>query len=335
MSTATIATLGSHSCLQILKGAKEEGFKTLAVVLPRTEKFYRGFSCIDEIIKIHFWSAFPKIEKKLLKKNAILIPHGSFVAYLGENINKNFKVSYFGNRKVLGWEGDRRKQRKWLEAAKINVPREFGRGEKIDRPVIVKFYGAQGGKEYFMTHSQEEFQRKIKDFKGRKFIVQEYVIGNPIYIHYFHSLLSGETEIMSVDKRYETNADSLGRLPLKGQKDIEIEPSFVVVGNIPLALRESMLVEALDMGERLVAASKKLIDKRGIWGPFCLETVVTPDQKFYVIEISCRIVAGTNIFVPYSPYTYFKYGEPMSTGRRIAKEIKLALGQNKLKSVLG
>jgi 5-formaminoimidazole-4-carboxamide-1-(beta)-D-ribofuranosyl 5'-monophosphate synthetase len=28
-STFTIATLGSHSALQILKGAKDEGFKTL------------------------------------------------------------------------------------------------------------------------------------------------------------------------------------------------------------------------------------------------------------------------------------------------------------------
>lgn len=128
----TMATLGSHSCLQILKGAKEEGFKTLAVVLPRLEKFYRGFPFIDEIIKIKSWKDFPKIEKKLLGKNAILIPHGSFVAYLGENINKNFKVSYFGNRKVLDWEGDRQKQRKLLEAAKINVPREFGRVKKID-----------------------------------------------------------------------------------------------------------------------------------------------------------------------------------------------------------
>lgn len=307
----------------------------MAVVLPKMEKFYRSFPFIDEIIKIPSWQDFSKIENKLVAKNVILIPHGSFVAYLGRAEHEKMKASYFGNKKVLDWEGDRRKQRKWLEAAKINVPREFGESETIDRPVIVKFYGAAGGKGYFVANSTSEFQKKIKEFKGRKFIIQEYVIGTPIYIHYFYSPFSNETEIMSIDKRYETNADSLGRLPFSSQKDIEIEPSFVVVGNIPLTLRESMMVEALEMAERLVAASKKLVDKRGIWGPFCLETVVTPDQKFYVIEISCRIVAGTNLFIPYSPYTYLKYGEPMSTGRRIAREIRLAIGKNALNTVLG
>jgi 5-formaminoimidazole-4-carboxamide-1-(beta)-D-ribofuranosyl 5'-monophosphate synthetase len=147
--------------------------------------------------------------------------------------------------------------------------------------------------------------------------------------------LTGEVEIMSIDRRYETNADSLGRIPLKSQEKLEIEPSFVVVGNIPLRLRESMLAEAQEMGERLVDASKKLIDSKGLYGPFCLETVVTPDQQFYVIEISARIVAGTNIFIPYSPYTYLKYGEPMTTGKRIAREIKLAIEQNRLEEVVG
>ncbi|MDP3733532.1 MAG: DUF1297 domain-containing protein, partial [Candidatus Daviesbacteria bacterium] len=35
-----------------------------------------------------------------------------------------------------------------------------------------------------------------------------------------------------------------------------------------------------------------------------------------------------------SPYTYLNYSEPMSTGRRIAREIKEAIKKNKLKEVL-
>ena len=50
----------------------------------------------------------------------------------------------------------------------------------------------------------------------------------------------------------------------------------------------------------------------------------TPDLRFHVIEISCRIVAGTNIFVDGSPYAALFFDEPMSTGRRIAREIKEA-----------
>src|ERR1700684_4271677 len=43
----TIATLGSHSALQILKGARDEGFKTIAIVSPDTERLYKSFAFID------------------------------------------------------------------------------------------------------------------------------------------------------------------------------------------------------------------------------------------------------------------------------------------------
>lgn len=330
----TVTTLGSHSALQILKGAKDEGFATLAITLPDRASFYQRFSFIDEILTIPTFADFPQIEKKLIQKKTIIIPHGSFVAYLGFEENKKMKVAYFGNKAVLDWEADRKKQRQWLEAAKINVPHRFKKGDRIDRPVIVKSYGARGGKGYFLAENQKEFDRKLASFSEKHFIVQEYVIGVPIYLHYFYSPLTKKLEIMSIDKRYETNVDSLGRLPLRYQRGVPIDPSFVVVGNQTLTLRESLLPEALAMGERVIIASKKLIDKRGLFGPFCLETIVTPDQKFYVIEISCRIVAGTNLFINGSPYTWLNYSEPMSTGRRIAREIKLAIKKNRTNLIL-
>lgn len=331
----TIATLGSHSCLQILKGAQEEGFKTLAITIPKMAKFYRHYPFIDEIMEISDWKDFFGLEDDLIEKNTIIIPHGSFVAYLGLEENKSVKVPTFGNKDVLDWESDRKKQREWLMESSIKVPQEFKDGSAIQSPVIVKFYGAEGGKGYFVANSREEFEKKISAFQGRPHIIQEYVIGTPIYIHYFASPLTGEVEIVSIDKRYETNVDSLGRIPLKGQEQMEIEPSFVVVGNLPLVLRESMLAEAQEMGERLVETSKKLIGKKGIYGPFCLETIVTPNQEFHVIEVSARIVAGTNISIPYSPYSYFKHGESMTTGKRIAREIKTAIEQNRLQDILG
>ena len=328
-----IATLGSHSALQILKGARDEGFKTICVVTPDRISLYNRFNFIDKIIKIPSFSDFPKIENQLVSQKAIVIPHGSFVAYLGLSANKKMKVSYFGNKKVLDWESDRLKQRLWMEKAGVPVPKRFRKAEEIDRPVMVKSYGAAGGHGYFFAKNKKEFQTRFKNFHAKEYIIQEYVIGVPLYIHYFYSPLSKKLEILSIDKRYETNVDSLGRIPSQNQQGLGIEPSFVVVGNSPLTLRESLLAEAFEMGERVVKTSQKLMDG-GIWGPFCLETIITPEQKFSIIEISCRIVAGTNLYVTGSPYSALYYDREVSTGRRIAMEIKEAIKKGKLKKIL-
>ncbi|RLF90434.1 5-formaminoimidazole-4-carboxamide-1-(beta)-D-ribofuranosyl 5'-monophosphate synthetase, partial [Thermococci archaeon] len=71
-----------------------------------------------------------------------------------------------------------------------------------------------------------------------------------------------------------------------------------------------------------------------LWGPFCLEGVFTPEMEFVVFEISARIVAGTNPFVHGSPYTWLKYDEPMSTGRRIAREISEAIEIGRIEEVV-
>lgn len=330
----TIATLGSHSALQILKGAKDEGFPTLVVTTSNRTGFYKRYHFIDEVLEVNSFSDFPKVEKTLQEKNSILIPHGSFVAYLGMDGNKSMKTSYYGNKKVLDWEADRRLQMQWLEEAGLRVPQKFSKKDVIDRPVIVKSYGAAGGTGYFVAHDQADFEKKIPHFDKDTYLVQEYVIGVPIYLHFFYSPVTDTMELLSIDRRYETNVDSLGRMPLSHQEHIQITPSFVVVGNSPLSIRESLMPEAYEMAESLVKASRKLIDARGMWGPFCLETIVTPDQKFYVIEVSCRIVAGTNLFIDGSPYAALLYDEPMSTGRRIAREIKLAIEQNTLEMLL-
>lgn len=333
-SDYTIATLGSHSSLQILHGAKQEGFKTLVITTKERENFYKRFRFIDEVMTISSFSQFGSVEDKLKDKNIILIPHGSFVAYLGSEKNKKLKLPYYGNKEVLDWEGDRSMQREWLTHARINLPKQFEDLENVDYPVIVKTYGAAGGKGYFYARDRQDFLKKVKSLETEDFIIQEYIVGVTLYIHYFHSPLTGELEIMSMDRRYETNVDSLGRIPLHGQQGIDLEPSYVVVGNSPLILRESLLPEAYAMGESVIRSSKELIDKKGLWGPFCLETVITEDQRFVAMEISCRIVAGTNIYPHGSPYSWLSYDEPMSTGRRIAREIKTAIEKKKLDLIL-
>ena len=48
----SIATLGSHCALQLLKGAKDEGFKTLLICEKKREKLYKRFRFIDELILV-------------------------------------------------------------------------------------------------------------------------------------------------------------------------------------------------------------------------------------------------------------------------------------------
>jgi len=324
----TIATLGSHSALQILKGARDEGFRTLVIALNKQISFYKRYPFIDEIIGINSFSEFPEIEEKLIDKKVIVIPHGSFVAYLGMEGNKKITLPYFGNKKVLDFEFDRFKQGDWLKRSGINTPQEYKNIKDAQFPVIIKSFGASGGKGYFLVNNRQYLKEKIKLFKNKQYIIQQYVVGVPLYIHYFYSPLTKTLEILSMDRRYETNVDALGRIPFN------VDPSYVVVGNSPLVLRESMLPEAYEMGEKVVKKSQELISSQGLFGPFCLETIITPDQKFYVIEISARIVAGTNLFIEGSPYADLLYNEPMSTGRRIAREIKITIKKNRLKEIL-
>ena len=71
----------------------------------------------------------------------------------------------------------------------------------------------------------------------------------------------------------------------------------------------------------------------GVIGPFSLETVCTDTLELVVFEISARIVAGTNPFVSTSPYSDLAY-DHMSSGRRVAREIRLAREKGRLLEVL-
>ena len=334
MAEVKIATIGSHSALQILKGAKEEGFSTVVVCMKNRVKLYKMFGVADKIIEIESMKDYYNVQEELKKENAIVIPHGSFVDIMEGSGKDKLTAKYFGNKDIIEWESDRQMERKWLKEAGLKLPEIFKKPEDIDRPVIVKFHGAKGGKGFFLAKNVEDFNEKIKNYPGEKYVIQEYIIGVPVYIHYFYSPLTKKLEVFGFDKRYESNVDSIGRISARDQLALEkVDPSYVIVGNIPLVLRESLLPKVIEMGEQAIAQSKK-ITKRGLWGPFCLETILTPEQEFLVFEISARIVAGTNPYMQGSPYSQLMYDEPMSTGRRIAREIKNAIAEDRLKEVI-
>jgi len=157
-----IATIGSHSALQILKGAKDEGFTTIAICEKHRIQPYKHFNVADEIIEVDSFKDVKKVEAQLIKENAIVIPHGTFVATFSTEEIEKLKVMYYGNKKILKWEADRVKQREWLHKSGLLQPKIFKSPEDIDRPVIIKFYGAKGGKGYFLARNAKDFHEKIK-----------------------------------------------------------------------------------------------------------------------------------------------------------------------------
>ncbi len=345
----TIAVLGSHSALQILKGAKELGFRTLAVCKNGREMVYRRFRVADEIISVDDYKDFVSkdVIDKLVEKNSILVPHGSLIAYVGvKKIEDQLKVPLFGTRGIMRWESDRQMEREWMEKARIKLPHVFTDPHDIDRLSLVKFPGARGGKDYFLARSYKSFKKrtdkltkdgKITEEDIEKVTIQEYISGVNMYVSYFYSPLKDEVELFGMDRRYESNIDGLTRISAVDQIELYGEsrfvPSYVVAGNVPLVVRESLLDKIFKMGDSVVNVSKDICPP-GMIGAFCLEAMVTDKLELKVFEISARIVAGTNPYIQGSPYSYLMYGDNMSMGKRIALEIKNAIESDQLEKIV-
>lgn len=341
----TIATLGSHTSLHILNGAKEEGFRTAIVCEKGRDVPYKRFGVADEYIMVDKFKDIVNddVQEKLKSMNSIVVPHGSFVAYAGlDRVEDDFNVPMFGNRDILRWEAERDLERSLLEENNIRIPYKYDDPSKIDRAVMVKFPGARGGRGYFVASSPEEYDKKIESMKARNWIededigmahIEEYVSGCNYCIHYFYSALNDEVELMGVDSRYESSIDGIVRMPAKDQLEVDLSPSYVITGNHPVVMRESLLPQVFDIGDKLVDAAKKLVVP-GMNGPFCMQTLVNDDLEIIVFEISARSDGGNNTFMNGSAYSYLKYGSGMSMGRRIAREIKLAIEKDELDKII-
>ncbi len=333
----SIATIASHSALQILRGAKSEGFKTI-VLCPRdrVSLYSRFLNFIDDIVLIDGMGDVCSDEaiRRLNEEGAVIVPHGSFVEYIGVEGLERLDVPIFGNRRLMIWEADQFLKMRMLERSGVKVPRVFRSPEEVDRLVIVKMHGAKGGRGYFLARSPEEVISKCKSLgiSPDECIIQEFVIGTPMYFQYFNSVVMKRLELLGCDIRYESDVDGLRRVPVPYADSLS-EPTFTVVGNIPLVVRESLLVKVFEYGEGFVRAAEELVPP-GVIGPFCLEGVCRSDLEIVIFEFSGRIVAGTNLYINGSPYSWLYFDEPMSMGRRIAREIRMAEEHGMLDKVL-
>jgi len=337
-----VATLGSHCALQVLKGAKDEGLKTLLVCEKQRESLYRRFGFIDEIILVDSFMEVldQKCNSILEKNNAVFVPHGTLIAQMSSEQIESIKIPIFGNKWILRWESDRNMKEKLMKEAQLKLPKTISSPKDINKLVIAKRHGAAGGKGYFLSTNEEDYNKKRDKLIEQGLIkgdgdlyLQEYIMGVLAYLQYFYSPLKEQLEFFGVDKRHESDIEGLARISSLQQMDMNNIPSFNVIANSPLVLRESLLNDVYSFGENFVNASKKLVPP-GMNGPFCIEGVYDADAKFTTFEFSARIVAGTNIFMDGSPYTSLLFNEPMSMGKRIAREIKEADSQNQLDKIV-
>jgi len=336
-----IATLGSHCALQVLKGAKDEGLKTILVCEKKRERLYRRFSFIDELILVDSFAEIleQRHQSVLEQNNAVLIPHGTLIAQMNSEQIESIKTPIFGNKWILRWESDRIMKEKLMREAKLPIPKSVLDSKDIDKLVIVKRHGAAGGKGYFLAANQDDYNKKRNQLisqgaisKEETLYIQEYAAGVLAYLQFFYSPLKEELEFFGADQRHESDIEGIARIPSEQQLKNNKVPSFNVIGNSPIILRESLLDEVYTMGENFVDAAKRLVAP-GMNGPFCIEGVYDENAKFTSFEFSARIVAGTNIYMDGSPYYSLLFNEPMSMGKRIAREVKTAKETNQLDKI--
>lgn len=342
----SIAVLASHSALDVLDGAKEEGFRTIAVAKKGRERAYREFPVVDKLIVLDDYKDILKIVDELRREDAVFVPNRSFAVYVGyDAIEKQFPVPIFGNRYLLKWEervGPYNYYR-LLDEAGIRRPRTF-RLDEVDRPVIVKMPEAERRVErgFFIARDRDDLLKKAKRLSEAGIIrledlenasIEELVLGAHFNANYFYSVVRRRLELHSFDRRIQSDLDGVYRLPAREQLELDPEVRYVEVGHEPATIRESLLEKVFDIGYRFVDAAKRLVPP-GVIGPFTLQFIVTPQLDLVVYDVAPRIGGGTNVYIGVGgQYSKLYWGRPISIGKRIAIEIKEAVERGMLSEI--
>ncbi len=356
----TIGVLGGHSGLDVCRGAKKHGFRTIAICQKGREKTYAkyyktredGRGCIDETIVLNKFSDItkPKVQEELRNKNTIFIHNRYFWVYFDfKDIENNFNVPIFGTRGMLKLEERDvpKNQYYLLEKAGIRFPKIVKSPKDIDRLVIVKVNEAIRGYEraFFYATNYNDYKKKAGELLNKKMItkdaldkavIEEYVIGAQVNFNYFYSVIDGELEIMGTDTRRQTNLDGLIRLPANEQLEVlkYMRPKIIETGHIAATTKESIIEKIFTLGEKFVKTTQKERPP-GIIGPFALQGAIAADtgkEEMVVFDVSMRIPGSP--LTRFTPHSGYLYGDSISYGERIAMEMGRAIKLDKLKDIV-
>ncbi|HIE33845.1 MAG TPA: formate--phosphoribosylaminoimidazolecarboxamide ligase family protein [Candidatus Altiarchaeales archaeon] len=363
-----IGVLASHSALDVADGAVEEGFRTKLYCQRGREKTYTKYfkakrvngrvvrGVVDEyVVYDRFVEMIEKKEqKKMIEENILFIPNRSFTSYISlERIENEFGVPMVGSRNLLRSEerGEERDYYWLLEKAGLPYPERIENPEDIDELVVVKMHHAKKKLErgFFTAASYEEYLEKSEKLIKQNVItgdllknarIERYIIGPVFNFDFFYSPLEGEMskiELLGVDWRFETSLDGHVRLPAPQQMTLNEKqrvPEYTVCGHNSATARESLLERVFDLAERYVKATQMYYEP-GIIGPFCLQTCVDKDNNFFIYDVAPRVGGGTNVHMSVGhPYANTLWRKNVSTGRRLAMEIRRAIELNMVEKIV-
>lgn len=359
-----IGVVASHSALDTCDGAVEEGFRTLAVCQKGREKTYAKYfrttrvsgrvasGVVDEVRILNRFSDLIRSEQQdaLISKSVLFVPNRSFTSYCGiDSVEDEFEVPLLGSRNLLRSEerGEEQDYYWILEKAGLPFP-ETVEPEEIDELVMVKLPHAVKTLErgFFTAASSEEYREKselllkhgVIDQDGLDLArIERYVIGPVFNLDFFYSPILDRIELLGIDWRFESSLDGHVRIPAPQQltlNEAQISPEYTVCGHNSATLRESLLEKAFELAEKYVEATKVHYSP-GIIGPFCLQTCVDKDLNFSIYDVAPRIGGGTNVHMAVGhPYGNAFWRTSMSTGRRLMREVKIALEKDALEQIV-
>ncbi len=365
----TVGAVGSHSALDIADGAVTEGLPTLVLAQAGRDATYARYfrtlrgpdgerrrGCVDDVWTFGAFAeiARPAEQERLRGAGVLLVPNRAFSSYVPLTaIEEEFRVPIVGSRALLRIEerSERENYYTLLEAAGIPTPRRVEGPERIERLSIVKLPHATRRLErgFFTAASPAEYRAKADRLIARGTItaadlatarIEEYVLGPVFNFNFFFSPLVPRAEgleLLGVDERRESSLDGMVRLPAAQQlalNESDRIPDYTVVGHGSLTVRESALEEVFRLGEKFVDAARAR-SPPGILGPFCLQTCLDRDGRPTVFDVAARIGGGTNAHLGLGhPYGNALYRGPMSSGRRVALELRRALAEDRLAEIV-
>ncbi|MCI4350367.1 MAG: formate--phosphoribosylaminoimidazolecarboxamide ligase family protein [Thermoplasmata archaeon] len=364
-----VAAIGSHSALDIADGASQEGFRTLVLAQQGRERTYakyfrtrrdasgairRGF--VDDVWTFPAFAdvARPDTQARLRAANALIVPNRALSSYIPlERLEDDFRVPIVGSRSMLRIEERTERDNYYtlLEGAGVPTPKRIASPAAIHGLAIVKLPHATRRLErgFFTVASAEEFRTKSEVLIRQGIVraddlasarIEEYILGPVFNFNFFLSPLAvpdEQLELLGVDERRESSLDGVARLPAAQQLEIGEAarlPRYTVVGHGSLTVRESVLESVFDLAERFVAASASRYPP-GILGPFTLQSCLDADGSPVIFDVAARIGGGTNVHLALGhPYGNALWRGPMSTGRRIAIEIRRAIAAGRLAEIV-
>lgn len=195
-----VGSIGSHSALDILDGAKDEGFSTYAWCEKGREEPYTRFfksqyihgkhvkGCVDNTIVLDKFNQMLQQQDYMSQNSIIIVPNRAFTVYVGETeIEEQFKIPLIGSRNMLrieerGKRGETEEGKisdyySLCEAAGVATPKKLDNPDQIDNIGLVmvklkhKHMHLERG--FFTASSRKEFDEKANRLLSRDIITKE------------------------------------------------------------------------------------------------------------------------------------------------------------------